>query len=148
MVDQSSCVRACPSNKMEVEENGFKMCIPCTDICPKGWLLKETVCRRCFFHVSVGDVQSFEVSVFMGCGIAPRMQLPLSDGIHLLWWGVLWFRVLQPVTGSAPPASRRPRRWTPATSTSLSTAPKSTETWCSSSPGSKGESWKCPRFHV
>lgn len=38
VVDHSSCVRACPSNKMEVEENGFKMCIPCTDICPKGWL--------------------------------------------------------------------------------------------------------------
>ncbi|XP_061547337.1 receptor tyrosine-protein kinase erbB-4-like isoform X4 [Phycodurus eques] len=35
VVDQSSCVRACPSNKMEVEENRIKMCIPCTDICPK-----------------------------------------------------------------------------------------------------------------
>ncbi|XP_066517939.1 receptor tyrosine-protein kinase erbB-4-like [Hoplias malabaricus] len=35
VVDHSSCVRACPSNKMEVEENGIKMCIPCTDICPK-----------------------------------------------------------------------------------------------------------------
>uniref|UniRef100_A0A8C9YDT0 receptor protein-tyrosine kinase n=1 Tax=Sander lucioperca TaxID=283035 RepID=A0A8C9YDT0_SANLU len=35
VVDHSSCVRACPSNKMEVEENRIKMCIPCTDICPK-----------------------------------------------------------------------------------------------------------------
>uniref|UniRef100_A0A8C1LG35 Receptor protein-tyrosine kinase n=1 Tax=Cyprinus carpio TaxID=7962 RepID=A0A8C1LG35_CYPCA len=35
VVDHSSCVRACPSNKMEVEENHIKMCIPCTDICPK-----------------------------------------------------------------------------------------------------------------
>ncbi|NP_001137223.2 receptor tyrosine-protein kinase erbB-4 precursor [Danio rerio] len=35
VVDHSSCVRACPSNKMEVEENQTKMCIPCTDICPK-----------------------------------------------------------------------------------------------------------------
>ncbi|TWW80675.1 Receptor tyrosine-protein kinase erbB-4 [Takifugu flavidus] len=35
VVDHSSCVRACPSNKMEVEENGTKICIPCTDICPK-----------------------------------------------------------------------------------------------------------------
>uniref|UniRef100_A0A3Q2YSJ8 Receptor protein-tyrosine kinase n=1 Tax=Hippocampus comes TaxID=109280 RepID=A0A3Q2YSJ8_HIPCM len=35
VVDQSSCVRACPSNTMEVEENRIKMCIPCTDICPK-----------------------------------------------------------------------------------------------------------------
>ncbi|XP_075463320.1 receptor tyrosine-protein kinase erbB-4 isoform X3 [Ascaphus truei] len=35
VVDHSSCVRACPSNKMEVEENGIKMCKPCTDICLK-----------------------------------------------------------------------------------------------------------------
>ncbi|XP_016895458.1 receptor tyrosine-protein kinase erbB-4 isoform X1 [Cynoglossus semilaevis] len=35
VVDHSSCVRACPTNKMEVEENRIKMCIPCTDICPK-----------------------------------------------------------------------------------------------------------------
>ncbi|XP_077369919.1 receptor tyrosine-protein kinase erbB-4-like isoform X2 [Festucalex cinctus] len=35
VVDHSSCVRACPSNKMEVEENHIKMCIPCRDICPK-----------------------------------------------------------------------------------------------------------------
>ncbi|XP_010770548.1 receptor tyrosine-protein kinase erbB-4-like [Notothenia coriiceps] len=35
VVDHSSCVRACPSNKMEVEENRIKMCMPCTDICPK-----------------------------------------------------------------------------------------------------------------
>ncbi|KAM8858220.1 receptor tyrosine-protein kinase erbB-4 isoform 1-T1 [Synchiropus picturatus] len=35
VVDQNSCVRACPTNKMEVEENRVKMCIPCTDICPK-----------------------------------------------------------------------------------------------------------------
>ncbi|XP_055022698.1 receptor tyrosine-protein kinase erbB-4, partial [Boleophthalmus pectinirostris] len=35
VVDHSSCVRACPSNKMEVEEKRIKMCIPCTDICPK-----------------------------------------------------------------------------------------------------------------
>uniref|UniRef100_A0A674I7S9 Receptor protein-tyrosine kinase n=1 Tax=Terrapene triunguis TaxID=2587831 RepID=A0A674I7S9_9SAUR len=35
VVDSSSCVRACPSSKMEVEENGIKMCKPCTDICPK-----------------------------------------------------------------------------------------------------------------
>ncbi|KAJ8012919.1 hypothetical protein DPEC_G00047880 [Dallia pectoralis] len=35
VVDHSSCVRACPSNKMEVEQNRMKMCIVCTDICPK-----------------------------------------------------------------------------------------------------------------
>uniref|UniRef100_A0A8C7XNH8 Receptor protein-tyrosine kinase n=1 Tax=Oryzias sinensis TaxID=183150 RepID=A0A8C7XNH8_9TELE len=35
VVDHNSCVRACPTNKMEVEDNHIKMCIPCTDICPK-----------------------------------------------------------------------------------------------------------------
>uniref|UniRef100_A0A6Q2Y330 Receptor protein-tyrosine kinase n=1 Tax=Esox lucius TaxID=8010 RepID=A0A6Q2Y330_ESOLU len=35
VVDHSSCVRACPSNKMEVEQNRIKICIACTDICPK-----------------------------------------------------------------------------------------------------------------
>ncbi|XP_035265410.1 receptor tyrosine-protein kinase erbB-4-like isoform X2 [Anguilla anguilla] len=35
VVDHSSCVRACPSNKMEVEENRIKRCMPCNDICPK-----------------------------------------------------------------------------------------------------------------
>ncbi|CAB1328697.1 unnamed protein product, partial [Coregonus sp. 'balchen'] len=35
VVDHSSCVRACPSNKMEVEDDRIKMCIACTDICPK-----------------------------------------------------------------------------------------------------------------
>uniref|UniRef100_A0A6Q2YVE9 Receptor protein-tyrosine kinase n=1 Tax=Esox lucius TaxID=8010 RepID=A0A6Q2YVE9_ESOLU len=38
VVDHSSCVRACPSNKMEVEQNRIKICIACTDICPKGIL--------------------------------------------------------------------------------------------------------------
>uniref|UniRef100_A0A8C2XMS5 receptor protein-tyrosine kinase n=1 Tax=Cyclopterus lumpus TaxID=8103 RepID=A0A8C2XMS5_CYCLU len=32
---KSGCTMSCPSNKMEVEENRIKMCIPCTDVCPK-----------------------------------------------------------------------------------------------------------------
>ncbi|XP_069509872.1 receptor tyrosine-protein kinase erbB-3 isoform X2 [Ambystoma mexicanum] len=36
VVDQSSCVRACPSYKMEEEEkNGVKMCKHCSGLCPK-----------------------------------------------------------------------------------------------------------------
>uniref|UniRef100_A0AAQ4Q005 receptor protein-tyrosine kinase n=1 Tax=Gasterosteus aculeatus aculeatus TaxID=481459 RepID=A0AAQ4Q005_GASAC len=46
VVDHSSCVRACPSNKMEVEEKRVKMCIPCTDICPKGKAQTNTVDSR------------------------------------------------------------------------------------------------------
>lgn len=84
----------------------------------------------------------------MSVYISWRTQQPYFEGIYPLWCVVLWCRALQPVTGSAQPAYRQPRRWTPATSTSLSTAPKSTETWCSSSQGSKGEHWKCPHLHI
>ncbi|KAM4699455.1 receptor tyrosine-protein kinase erbB-3 isoform 2-T2 [Discoglossus pictus] len=35
VVDQSFCVRACPTNKMEVDKNGVKMCEPCAGLCPK-----------------------------------------------------------------------------------------------------------------
>uniref|UniRef100_A0A3P9BR59 receptor protein-tyrosine kinase n=1 Tax=Maylandia zebra TaxID=106582 RepID=A0A3P9BR59_9CICH len=36
VVDGSSCVSNCPSNKMEVEKNGVKTCEPCKGLCPKG----------------------------------------------------------------------------------------------------------------
>ncbi|MEQ2201809.1 Receptor tyrosine-protein kinase erbB-4, partial [Xenoophorus captivus] len=48
VVDHSSCVRACPSNKMEVEENRIKMCMPCTDICPKG---ESCGCHLCLVAI-------------------------------------------------------------------------------------------------
>ncbi|XP_057363746.1 receptor tyrosine-protein kinase erbB-3 isoform X3 [Manis pentadactyla] len=35
VVDQTSCVRACPPDKMEVDKNGLKMCEPCGGLCPK-----------------------------------------------------------------------------------------------------------------
>ncbi|KAK1900782.1 Receptor tyrosine-protein kinase erbB-3 [Dissostichus eleginoides] len=35
VVDESSCVSSCPSDKMEVEKNGFKRCEPCGGLCPK-----------------------------------------------------------------------------------------------------------------
>lgn len=41
---------------MEVEENGIKMCKPCTDICPKGRLwfsrnfLESSLHRVLFWH--------------------------------------------------------------------------------------------------
>lgn len=36
VVDGSSCVSSCPSDKMEVEKNGVKRCEPCGGLCPKG----------------------------------------------------------------------------------------------------------------
>uniref|UniRef100_A0AC11CUD8 Erb-b2 receptor tyrosine kinase 3 n=1 Tax=Ovis aries TaxID=9940 RepID=A0AC11CUD8_SHEEP len=35
VVDQTSCVRACPADKMEVDKNGLKICEPCGGLCPK-----------------------------------------------------------------------------------------------------------------
>ncbi|MXQ97787.1 hypothetical protein E5288_WYG018357 [Bos mutus] len=35
VVDQTSCVRACPPDKMEVDKNGLKICEPCGGLCPK-----------------------------------------------------------------------------------------------------------------
>lgn len=62
VVDHSSCVRACPSNKMEVEENRIKMCIPCTDICPKGTVfLLLAACKHFLFtNLRHGGASHFE----------------------------------------------------------------------------------------
>ncbi|XP_060108425.1 receptor tyrosine-protein kinase erbB-3 [Heteronotia binoei] len=35
VVDQSSCVRTCPNDKMEVEKNDLRICEPCVGLCPK-----------------------------------------------------------------------------------------------------------------
>ena len=36
VVDQTSCVRACPPDQMEVDKNGLKIGEPCGGLCPKG----------------------------------------------------------------------------------------------------------------
>lgn len=36
LVDGTSCVSNCPSDKTEVEKNGVKKCEPCGGLCPKG----------------------------------------------------------------------------------------------------------------
>lgn len=43
VVDGSSCVSNCPSDKMEVEKNGVKRCKPCGGLCPKG-TQKHKIC--------------------------------------------------------------------------------------------------------
>ncbi|XP_066543333.1 receptor tyrosine-protein kinase erbB-4 isoform X1 [Amia ocellicauda] len=62
VVDHSSCVRACPSNKMEVEENRIKMCIPCTDICPKACDGVGTASLQ-----AVQTVDSSNIDKFVNC---------------------------------------------------------------------------------
>lgn len=36
VVDDSSCVSACPPDKMEVEREGQRQCELCSGLCPKG----------------------------------------------------------------------------------------------------------------
>ncbi|XP_028846324.1 receptor tyrosine-protein kinase erbB-4 isoform X3 [Denticeps clupeoides] len=62
VVDHSSCVRACPSNKMEVEEKRVKKCIPCTNICPKACDGIGTASLQ-----SVQTVDSSNIDYFVNC---------------------------------------------------------------------------------
>lgn len=120
VVDHSSCVRACPSNKMEVEENRIKMCIPCTDICPKGTLTIQN-----------------PPSTYQPLGKSKAMLLWYSILRRLTW---LFWLLLQHVMALALPVFRRLKPSTPATLTDSSIVPRSTATLCFSSQGLKGES--------
>lgn len=42
VVDGTSCVSNCPSDKTEVEKNGVKRCEPCGGLCPKGSVTRYT----------------------------------------------------------------------------------------------------------
>ncbi|KAL8183832.1 UNVERIFIED_CONTAM: Receptor tyrosine-protein kinase erbB-4, partial [Gekko kuhli] len=72
VVDISSCVRACPSPKMEVEENGIKTCKPCTDICPKGgaspWMHGDVLSStKQPLELHTAPLRSFSWCVKYGC---------------------------------------------------------------------------------
>ncbi|KAF2987328.1 hypothetical protein EK904_002365, partial [Melospiza melodia maxima] len=77
VVDSSSCVRACPSSKMEVEENGIKMCKPCTDICPKACDGIGTGSL-----VSAQTVDSSNIDKFVNCTKINGNLIFLVTGIH------------------------------------------------------------------
>lgn len=94
VVDQSSCVRACPSNKMEVEKNGLKMCEPCAGLCPKG-------VGMCGGWVG-GQGGGVRCTVIICVCIPPPPKPPFP---------------MQPVRAPAPAAITK--QWTPATSTAL-----------------------------
>uniref|UniRef100_A0A4W4GP96 receptor protein-tyrosine kinase n=1 Tax=Electrophorus electricus TaxID=8005 RepID=A0A4W4GP96_ELEEL len=81
VVDHSSCVRACPSNKMEVEENRIKMCIPCTDICPKGETPTSIFTGQAFplSHINVLSAELINMKILrLHCGLMGNMS-----GVHL-----------------------------------------------------------------
>ncbi|EGW01721.1 Receptor tyrosine-protein kinase erbB-4 [Cricetulus griseus] len=77
VVDSSSCVRACPSSKMEVEENGIKMCKPCTDICPKACDGIGTGSL-----MSAQTVDSSNIDKFINCTKINGNLIFLVTGIH------------------------------------------------------------------
>ncbi|CAM5090277.1 unnamed protein product [Natator depressus] len=77
VVDSSSCVRACPSSKMEVEENGIKMCKPCTDICPKACDGIGTGSLT-----SAQTVDSNNIDKFINCTKINGNLIFLVTGIH------------------------------------------------------------------
>ncbi|XP_027559333.1 receptor tyrosine-protein kinase erbB-3 [Neopelma chrysocephalum] len=60
VVDQSSCVRACPNDKMEVEKNGLKMCEPCGGLCPKA-------CEGTGAGSKYQTVDSSNIDTFVNC---------------------------------------------------------------------------------
>ncbi|GAB0201315.1 receptor tyrosine-protein kinase erbB-3 [Grus japonensis] len=60
VVDQSSCVRACPNDKMEVEKNGLKMCEPCSGLCPKA-------CEGTGAGSKYQTVDSSNIDTFVNC---------------------------------------------------------------------------------
>ncbi|XP_053311605.1 receptor tyrosine-protein kinase erbB-3 isoform X2 [Spea bombifrons] len=60
VIDQSSCVRACPNNKMEVDKNGIKMCEPCPGLCPKA-------CEGTGHGSKYAMVDSTNIDTFVNC---------------------------------------------------------------------------------
>ncbi|TRZ07672.1 hypothetical protein HGM15179_019435, partial [Zosterops borbonicus] len=60
VVDQSSCVRACPNDKTEVEKNGLKICEPCAGLCPKA-------CEGTGAGSKYQTVDSSNIDTFINC---------------------------------------------------------------------------------
>eukprot|EP00064_Thunnus_orientalis_P002181 superscaffoldBa00000153_g2188 len=56
VVDGSSCVSNCPSDNMEVEKNGVKICKPCSGLCPKVCVGTGTQNRQ---TVDASNINSF-----------------------------------------------------------------------------------------
>ncbi|XP_015278899.1 PREDICTED: receptor tyrosine-protein kinase erbB-4, partial [Gekko japonicus] len=77
VVDISSCVRACPSPKMEVEENGIKTCKPCTDICPKAC---DGIGTGSLMYAQTVD--SNNIDQFVNCTKINGNLIFLVTGIH------------------------------------------------------------------
>ncbi|XP_015264180.1 PREDICTED: receptor tyrosine-protein kinase erbB-3 [Gekko japonicus] len=60
VVDQSSCVRTCPNDKMEVEKNDLRICEPCVGLCPKA-------CEGTGIGSKFQTVDSSNIDRFINC---------------------------------------------------------------------------------
>ncbi|XP_054859103.1 receptor tyrosine-protein kinase erbB-3 [Eublepharis macularius] len=60
VVDQSSCVRTCPNDKMEVEKNDLRICEPCVGLCPKA-------CEGTGIGSKFQTVDSSNIDRFVNC---------------------------------------------------------------------------------
>lgn len=72
VVDGTSCVSNCPSDKREVEKNGVKRCEPCGGLCPKG----ITVTAPLMEVIDNSSVQ-FSLVYFFFNGMTARNRIQL-----------------------------------------------------------------------
>ncbi|XP_047438103.1 receptor tyrosine-protein kinase erbB-3-like [Mugil cephalus] len=73
VVDGSSCVSNCPSDKMEVDKNGVKRCEPCGGLCPKVCLGTGSSDRQ--------TVDAHNIDSFINC-------TTIQGGLHFLVTGI------------------------------------------------------------
>ncbi|XP_069053576.1 receptor tyrosine-protein kinase erbB-3 isoform X2 [Lepisosteus oculatus] len=73
VVDGSSCVRSCPTDKMEVEKNGQKQCEPCEGLCPKVCMGTGSADRQ--------TVDSRNIDSFINC-------TKIQGSLHFLTTGI------------------------------------------------------------
>ncbi|XP_054473898.1 receptor tyrosine-protein kinase erbB-3a [Anoplopoma fimbria] len=73
VVDDSSCVSSCPSEKMEVEKNGVKRCEPCGGLCPKACHGTGSQTRQ--------TVDAFNIDSFINC-------TKIQGSLHFLVTGI------------------------------------------------------------
>ncbi|XP_066564643.1 receptor tyrosine-protein kinase erbB-3a isoform X2 [Amia ocellicauda] len=73
VVDGSSCVRGCPSDKTEVTKNGVKQCEPCKGLCPKACQGTGSPSRQ--------TVDSTNIDSFINC-------TKIQGSLHFLTTGI------------------------------------------------------------
>ncbi|XP_034022553.1 receptor tyrosine-protein kinase erbB-3a isoform X2 [Thalassophryne amazonica] len=73
VVHGSSCVSSCPADKMEMEKNGVKQCVPCGGLCPKACVGTGTPERQ--------TVDALNIDSFINC-------TKIQGSLHFLVTGI------------------------------------------------------------